>query len=50
MAYDPKISLLGIYYEETIIEKGMCIPIFTTNKGFLKATLGMRVRRYMIIL
>ena len=26
--YDPAISLLGIYPEETKIEKDMCIPLF----------------------
>ena len=27
--YDPAIPLLGIYLEETKIEKGTCIPLFT---------------------
>ena len=27
--YDPKIPLLGIYPEETKIEKDTCIPLFT---------------------
>ena len=27
--YDPAISLLGIYPEETKIEKDTCIPVFT---------------------
>ena len=27
--YDPAIPLLGIYYEETKIEKYTCIPLFT---------------------
>ena len=27
--YDPEIPLLGIYPEETKIEKGTCIPLFT---------------------
>ena len=27
--YDPKILLLGIYPEETKIEKDTCIPLFT---------------------
>ena len=26
--YDPTIPLLGIYPEETKIEKGTCIPLF----------------------
>ena len=26
--YDPEISLLGIYPEETKIEKATCIPLF----------------------
>ena len=26
--YDPTIPLLGIYPEETNIEKGICIPLF----------------------
>ena len=29
LPYDPAISLLGIYAEETIIEKDTCTPIFT---------------------
>ena len=28
LPYDPTISLLGIYPEETIIEKDTCTPIF----------------------
>ena len=28
-AYDPAIPLLGIYPEETKIEKDTCIPLFT---------------------
>ena len=28
--YDPEIPLLGIYPEETIIEKDICTPMFTT--------------------
>ena len=28
--YDPEIPLLGIYPEETKIEKGTCIPLFIT--------------------
>ena len=28
--YDPAIPLLGIYPEETKIEKDTCIPLFTT--------------------
>ena len=27
--YDPEISLLGIYPEETKIEKDICTPVFT---------------------
>ena len=27
--YDPAIPLLGMYPEETKIEKGTCIPLFT---------------------
>ena len=27
-AYDPAIPLLGIYTEETKIEKDICIPLF----------------------
>ena len=27
--YDPAIPLLGIYLEETKIEKDTCIPLFT---------------------
>ena len=26
--YDPEIPLLGIYHEETKIEKDTCIPLF----------------------
>ena len=29
LPYDPEISLLGIYPEETKIEKNTCIPLFT---------------------
>ena len=29
LPYDPTISLLGIYPEETIIEKDTCTPMFT---------------------
>ena len=29
LPYDPTISLLGIYPEETKIEKGTCTPMFT---------------------
>jgi len=32
--YDPAIPLLGIYPEETKIEKDTCIPLFTANKLF----------------
>jgi len=28
LLYDPTIPLLGIYPEETIIEKDICIPMF----------------------
>ena len=28
LPYDPTIPLLGIYPEETIIEKDICIPMF----------------------
>ena len=28
LLYDPTIPLLGIYPEETIIEKDICIPLF----------------------
>ena len=27
--YDPAIPLLGIYLEETKVERGTCIPLFT---------------------
>ena len=27
--YDPAIPLLGLYHEETKIEKDICIPLFT---------------------
>ena len=27
--YDPDIPLLGIYPEETMVEKDTCIPLFT---------------------
>ena len=29
LLYDPTIPLLGIYPEETIIEKDICTPMFT---------------------
>ena len=29
LSYDPAIPLLGIYLEETIIEKDTCTPMFT---------------------
>ena len=29
LLYDPTISLLGIYSEETKIEKDTCTPVFT---------------------
>jgi len=29
-AYEPAISLLGTYFEETIIEKDTCPPVFIT--------------------
>ena len=29
ITYDPTALLLGIYPEETIIEKGTCTPMFT---------------------
>ena len=29
LSYDPAVLLLGIYLEETKIEKGTCIPLFT---------------------
>ena len=30
-AYDPEIPLLGIYPEETRVEKDTCIPLFITE-------------------
>ena len=35
--YDPAISLLGIYPQETVIEKNTCTPMFTAE---LFTTLG----------
>ena len=29
LPYDPAISLLGIYLEETVIQKGIYTPMFT---------------------
>ena len=31
LPYDPAVQLLGIYLEETKIEKGTCIPKFTAT-------------------
>ena len=36
--YDPKILLLGIYPEETKIEKDTCIPLFTAALGTITRT------------
>ena len=30
LLYDPSISLLGIYPEETLIKKDTCTPMFIT--------------------
>ena len=29
MSYDPAIPLLGIYLEKNMIQKDICIPVFT---------------------
>ena len=31
LTYDTVIPLLGIYWEETIIQKYMCTPVFTAT-------------------
>ena len=31
MPYDSAISVLGIYLEKTIIQKGTCTPMFTAE-------------------
>ena len=42
LPYDPAIPLLGIYPEETIIQKDTCTPMFTealfTNSQDMEAT------------
>ena len=36
--YDPAITLLGIYAEETKIEKDTCIPLFTVAEFTIART------------
>ena len=36
--YDPAIPLLGIYLEETRVEKDTCIPLFTVAQFTLART------------
>ena len=39
MPYDSAISVLGIYLEKTIIQKGTCTPMFTAELFTIAKTL-----------